>query len=166
MQKLWKLTQLIVGVCCGLYAAYRFSARALEHERLLAAAKDWPSANGTILESTLGEAPDKKKSARMRIRYEFWPGEKLEGDTPRCGGNMFWSRGDMAALVARHQPGREVRVYYDPVQRTRNCLDRKDRSGANVEWLFAGVGALVAIVLPWLALRHKEPEGESAAEPA
>src|SRR2546425_13059615 len=64
----------IIAICIGYGAGVWFSMLAVRKKVLLARAKDWLSARGRILESTLYKDPN-RNATHFRVRYEFHVGE-------------------------------------------------------------------------------------------
>jgi hypothetical protein len=120
----------------------------------------WPSARGRILESVLYQDAARKGATHFRVRYEFTVDrERLEGQTPRLCGDWFWSNPQQAAFVARYQPGREVDVFYDPLNPKINCLDRTDRSGITAMAVLAGAIFALVSVLAWFLWLERHQTG-------
>ena len=143
----------IIAICIGYGAGAWFSFLALKKKALLARAKDWLSARGRILESTLYKDP-KRNATHFRVRYEFHVGERIEGSTPRIAGDWFWNNKQQADFVARYVPGEEVEVFYDPRDPKQNCLDRTDTSSISVMWLIALGGTILASLLVWMSFHR------------
>lgn len=128
------------GAGCAV-VAWRQSA-------MLARARKWPSARGTILESVL-VADEKTKAVRCRVRYEFTVGSRVESDTPRIAGNSFSNAAARAAFVARFTPGQTVDVFYDPADPKVNCLDRDDKSGTWILWSLSAAAISFTVFAIW-----------------
>lgn len=139
---------ILLSYACGIY----FAIVAIRKGRLLRAAMQWASSPGQIVASEVVKSPSVMVGARQidcRIVYEFIAGEKILGDTPRLGGNWFWTKGGVKRFVAQYVPGQQVTVYYDARDPRRNCLVRRDFSGIIALWVMAGTIFIGASAWLW-----------------
>ena len=139
----------ILAILFGYGAGVWFTVEALRKRAAFNRAQSWPNTPGRILESALVK-DSSGKYTDLRVRYEFHPGQRIEGATPRITGVWFWNNKEQAEFVARYTVGQEVEVYYDPGNPALNCLDRTDRSSIAVMWILALGGTVLASLLVWL----------------
>jgi Protein of unknown function (DUF3592) len=130
----------------GIY----FAIVAVRKGRLLRETMQWASSPGQIIVS---EVVKSERQIDCRIVYEFIAGEKILGNTPKLGGNWFWTKSGVKHFVAQYVPRQQVMVYYDASDPRRNCLVRRDSSGIIALWVMTGVVFLVASVWLWTQTR-------------
>ena len=139
---------ILLFYALGIY----FALVAIRKDRLLRAAMQWASSPGQIVVSEVVKCSQLVMGTNQtdcRIVYEFIAGEKILGDTPRLGGNWFWTKGGVKRFVAQYVPGQQVTVYYDARDPRRNCLVRRDFSGIIALWVMAGTTFIAASAWLW-----------------
>ncbi len=129
MGLLFTLTAAMAGT--GLIAlALWLRARAAQ-------SRQWPSVEGTVLESRVDAAHLEFMKPVLRYQYTV-DGCRYVGFRVAFSGYGV-SRQAMARLIEPYPAGRPVRVYYDPGNPASAVLDNRSRSDW-VYWLLFGLG--------------------------
>src|SRR5215831_16115175 len=100
-------TKAILPLLSFYALAIYFAIVAVRKGRLLREAMQWASSPGQIIESKIVRSG---RQIDCRIVYEFIAGEKILGNTPRLGGNWFWTKSGVKRFVAQFVPGQQVTV--------------------------------------------------------
>ena len=114
-----------------------------------AQSRQWPSVEGTVLESRVDDAHLEFMKPVLRYRYAV-EGRSHVGFRVAFSGYGV-SRRAMADLVRPYAVGQAVRVFYDPARPASAVLDPRGRSDW-VYWLLFGLGFCALAV--WLAVHH------------
>jgi hypothetical protein len=142
------ISGLLGGIC---------SVTAIQMAAAFRRAAFWPCAEGTVTESSLRTNPIQPLSQLPSVAYEFVASTKIHGividtmifgRTPRLSGDWFWGFNRPRELVSRFPAESKVKVYYDPRDSNKNCLDRDDKSGLYVlSFMALGSFALALVEL-------------------
>lgn len=137
-----------------------FGARQLQDAK---ESEDWPTAGGTILSVAVkkhttrhssGSGPSRSSTSwAVDVEYEFEvDGAKHQGDRLAFGQVSFNKRREAQAKADEYPEGREVKVYYNPEDLSKSCLETGIKTGV---WILLGlgtvffvVGTIMSIVLP------------------
>jgi hypothetical protein len=114
-----------------------------------AQSRQWPSVEGTVLESRVDDAHLEFMKPVLRYRYAV-DGRSYLGFRVAFSGYGI-SRQAMASLIRPYAAGQPVRVYYDPGNPASAVLDNRGRSDW-MYWLLFGLGFCALAV--YLAKYH------------
>ncbi|KAF0240494.1 MAG: hypothetical protein FD180_4914 [Planctomycetota bacterium] len=137
-------TPLAVALLFGLFALI-FGGVGVGMSIPCIRASRWPTAPGTVLESSLRTSSSKKggNTHACSVRYEFevggkrFTGDKLEPFVVYTSGNGPYED------LKRYSPGAACEVHYDPENPNESCL--RPELGV-LQWVFTGVGFLMLVI--------------------
>jgi Protein of unknown function (DUF3592) len=123
----------------------------------------WAEAEADIVRSQAGfrlikrakGMPDNHRIADIGYRFQLLSlaGEPKVYSGSRIRIDEIIPEEEVEALLARYPKGSRVRIFYDPVDPTRNVLEREADGGRTIKGLFAVavLFAIIALPIMWLA---------------
>jgi hypothetical protein len=120
------------------------------NRRKLSTAKGWASTSGMVQKSELQEftqdVGEAGGSYGADIQYTYWVGGKeYTGRNVTIGGEgSFLTTGPAKALIARYPVGKQITVYYNPVEPGEAALEQRISGGSC--YLIVGI-----LLLAWAA---------------
>ena len=140
--------------------------------RLGSKSSHWPAAEGRIISSRIflsshreiggGKSGARSTTYSVQVRYSYEVDDQtFEGSRLSYGEEGHSNRSEAQKVLARYPQGKEVEVYYDPMDPKRSVLVR----GPGMSWLVLVMGAMFFVVgLPvsfifgycWLSSRKSE----------
>jgi hypothetical protein len=142
----------IIGIGLVLFALTN-GWRAIVEWRRYQLSENWVAVQGLITKSgVIDESTEENSCYAPLVRYTYQVmGQSYEGDLISFGsaGVTYGKRKKAEKVVARHLPGSQVLIHYDPDDPSKSVLEREYNKSNVFSSLLLGLGGAFLIYIAW-----------------